>query len=363
MKRISGDGGSAVDEEKKRPGLSKKWTAVIVCTALAAAAVFFAVDYYRTGRQYSSTGYAMGAVVSQNLEGAAAQETAAKILQDITAAERKGLSRTVEGSDIYRVNAAGDARAEVGADTAAWLGETLAICEASSGALDITLGAVSDAWGIGTNGQRVPTAGEIAALLRQAGYAKVYVDGATVTRGEGQSLDMGALGKGIACDIARDIAAANGIDKAVVSVGGSVMLYSASGNETFTVGIRNPGGEASEYMGILTLKSGFVSTSGNYEKFFELGGKRYHHILDPATGYPADSGLTSVTVFCQSGLASDALSTACFVLGYEKSLPLLEKYSAQAVFIAADSKVCVTGGLKDLFKLTDTQGYTLVDRL
>lgn len=353
-----------MDEEKKRPVLSRKWTVVIVCAALAAAAVFFAVDFTRTSRQYSSTGYAMGAVVSQNLEGKAAQATAAKILQDITAAERKGLSRTVEGSDIYRVNAAdGNGEIKVGADTASWLTETLALCEDSSGALDITLGAVSDAWGIGTNSPRVPPAGEIAAFLTSTGYGKVRVQGAIVTRGEGQSLDMGALGKGIACDIARDIAAANGIDKAVVSVGGSVMLYSESGKETFTVGIRSPGGEASEYMGILTLKNGFVSTSGNYEKSFELGGKLYHHILDPATGYPADSGLTSVTVFCQSGLASDALSTACFVLGYEKSLPLLEKYDAQAVFIAADNKVCVTGGLKDLFKLNDEQGYTLVDRL
>ena len=353
-----------MDEEKKRPGLSKKWTAAIVCTALAAAAVFFAVDYYHTGRQYSSTGYAMGAVVSLNLEGKAAQNTAAKILQDITAAERKGLSRTVEGSDIYRVNAGtGNGKAEVGPDTASWLTETLKLCKDSSGALDITLGAVTDAWGIGTSSQRVPPAGEIAALLRSTGYGKVLVEGTAVTRGEGQSLDMGAVGKGIACDIARDIAAANGIGKAVVSVGGSVMLYSKSGKETFTVGIRNPGGKASEYMGILTLKNGFVSTSGNYEKFFKLGGKLYHHILDPATGYPAGSGLTSVTVFCPSGLASDALSTACFVLGYEKSLPLLEKYKAQAVFIAADNKVCVTAGLKGLFKLTDTEGFTLVDRL
>jgi len=353
-----------VDVEKKRPGLSMKGTAVIVCAVLAAAAVFFAVDYYRTGRRYSSAGYAMGAVVTQNLEGRSAQETAAKILQDITAAERKSLSRTAEGSDIYRINAAaGNIRTEVGADTAARLTETLALCKASSGALDITLGAVSDAWGIGTGARRVPPAGEIAALLRQTGYGKVRVEAAAVTHPEGQSLDMGAIGKGIACDIAKDIAAANGIDKAVVSVGGSVMLYSSSDRETFTVGIRNPDGTASEYMGILTLKNGFVSTSGNYEKYFELGGKRYHHILDPATGYPADSGLTSVTVFCQSGLASDALSTACFVLGYEKSLPLLEKYSAQAVFIGGDGKVCVTGGLKDLFKLTDERGFTLVDQL
>ena len=95
-------------------------------------------------------------------------------------------------------------------------------------------------------------------------------------------------------------------------------------------------------------------TSGGYERYFEEDGKTYQHILDPKTGYPAESGLISVTIVCDDGWLSDGLSTACFVLGYEDSLPLLETYQAEAVFVTEDKEVIVTDGLKDMFTLTDS---------
>ena len=121
---------------------------------------------------------------------------------------------------------------------------------------------------------------------------------------------------------------------------------------SFRVGIRDPQGDAEDMTGYLEFASNSntcVSSSGDYEKFIEKDGTRYHHILNRTTGYPAESGLASVTVVCQNGLYSDALSTACYVLGYEKSLPLLQKYKAEAVFIDKENQVTVTDGLKEQY--------------
>lgn len=114
-------------------------------------------------------------------------------------------------------------------------------------------------------------------------------------------------------------------------------------------------------MGTLDIHSGFVSTSGLYEKYFEQDGKLYHHILDPGTGYPVDNDLVSVTVVCDSGALSDMLSTACFVLGWEGSQELLTHYNAGAVFIYKNKDVAVTENLKD--RLTITAGdYALLSK-
>ena len=135
------------------------------------------------------------------------------------------------------------------------------------------------------------------------------------------------------------------------------MLFGQS--KKINVGIRNPRGEANDYMGILSLKDCCISTSGDYEKVLTVNGKKYHHILNPKTGYPAESGLMSVTIVCDSGLLSDALSTACFVMGYEKSLPLLKEFDAEAVFITHDNYVFVTNGLKDKFQLSESTLFKL----
>ena len=118
------------------------------------------------------------------------------------------------------------------------------------------------------------------------------------------------------------------------------------------VAIKDPRDPEGDYLGAITLEGGeFLSTSGDYERYFMENEKRYHHILDPKTGYPVWNGLTSVTVVCDSGLFADGLSTACFVLGKEKALPLLEKYGADAVFAEEDHKVYLTEGMKERFEL------------
>lgn len=165
------------------------------------------------------------------------------------------------------------------------------------------------------------------------------------------------MGKGAACDAAVAAYEESGVNRAVVSVGGSVGVYGEKpGGQPWTIALRDPDTEGS--LGTLSLASGFLSTSGSYEKQFTEDGVTYHHLLDPGTGYPAESGLLSVTVWSGSGTLSDALSTACFVLGLEDSLPVLEQFDSEAVFITEDHQIYVTEGLADAFFLKG-EGYTL----
>ena len=134
---------------------------------------------------------------------------------------------------------------------------------------------------------------------------------------------------------------------AVVSVGGSILAwgdYNKSGDK-WKIAVSHPRNEG-EYLGVHSIDEGFVSTSGDYERYFEENGKRYHHIIDATKGYPAETDVISVTVVCDSGLLSDALSTACFILGEEMSVPLLEKYDASAIFVDKDMDISVVGDIE-----------------
>ena len=172
------------------------------------------------------------------------------------------------------------------------------------------------------------------------------------------TLDLGAVGKGIACDVAQNyLKQQKEVSGAVIAVGGSILLYGSKADGTnWNVAVQNPRGKDGEAMGVLSLSGTTnVSTSGDYEKYFVQNGKRYHHILDPSTGYPAESSLISVTVVSDNGLLSDGLSTACFVLGKEKGQKLLETYGAEGIFIDQNKKVTVTKGLKDKFTILNEE--------
>ena len=175
----------------------------------------------------------------------------------------------------------------------------------------------------------------------------------------GMAVDLGAVAKGFAAQRAADAIRAAGGTSALLDLGGNItVLGSKPDGADWRVAVKDPQ-DTERQLGVVSLRDKTLSTSGGYERYFEANGITYHHILDPETGYPADSGLVSVTVVSDSGASSDALSTACFVLGYEKSLPLLEHYNAQAVFIDTNHQIYVTEGLQDAFTLTSS-AYTIV---
>ena len=187
------------------------------------------------------------------------------------------------------------------------------------------------------------------------GYEKIQVDGNNVTLLDGCTLDLGAVGKGMGCDLIMDyLQTQPDVVGMILNLGGSsVMTYGEKPDgSSWKVALTDPRDTEGDYLGAITLDANqFLSTSGDYEKYFIEDGIRYHHILDPKTGYPVQNGLTSVTIVCDQGYLADGLSTACFVLGMDAAKPLLEKYDAEAVFVDEDKNVYVTSGLMDKFEL------------
>ena len=340
-------------ENNAKKKLNKKsLIAIILCAVI----VFGIVSYdFISGRSScEKTSVAMGTVVTVKLFGFGAKNDLDKIETEINGLENSVLSWRKEGSDVYRINKGSGTQVSVSPDTVKIIGQCIDISDDCGGVFDITIGNVTKLWDFGGNNQRLPSDDEIKTALGSVGYKNVSISGNAVQIKKGQSLDLGAVGKGFVCDKIKELLDKGRTKSAVVSVGGSLLIY---GNRTFSVGIVNPDNDK-QSMGTLKLKDTCVSTSGNYEKYFEQDGKRYHHILNATTGYPATSEFKCVTVVCESGLISDALSTVCYIAGYRKSVEILKKFDAEAVFIFNNNAVRVTDGLSGKFTVTD-DSYTL----
>lgn len=311
---------------------------------------------------------AMGTLVSANIYTTGSEEEgteiAAEIFSKLKEIETSYISWRESESEIAAVNnSAGNTEGvEITGKMEEFLTQTLEIAQKSNGALDPTIGELSRLWDIDGENPKVPTQEEIDALLRKNGYQNVTCNNQIVQLQENTSIDLGAVGKGIGCDESYLLLKQQkNVTGAVISVGGSILTYgSKEDGSPWGVAITDPMYSGENYMGVLSLEGeNYVSTSGDYEKYFEQDGVRYHHILNPKTGYPAESGLVSVTVVTQNGLLSDGLSTACFVLGLTDGMKLIETYQAEAVFIDENQNVYVSEGLKDKFKITEEDVYHL----
>lgn len=328
--------------------MKKILIALAVVAAVAAAAIFFA-----SSNEVKREFFAMDTFVSAKVKGFAAKDAAGGISTLVRELDSKQLSRYTSGSEISRINS--EAETVLSDEVRDYITELLEVGKMSGGKFDIALGAVSDLWSF-NDSPRVPSTDELTEALSRSGSDKLSLSGNTLTRADGCIVDLGSAGKGIALDKVKSYLSDKKISSAVVSVGGSVLLY---GKGSFNVGVRDPWGEAGRSVMTVKLGAGCVSTSGSYERCFEQAGKRYHHILDPDTGLPVENGLVSVTVISDSGLLSDALSTACFVLGAEGGAKLAAKYGCEAIFITEDKKVICTDGIKpNVTVLAD--GYTVV---
>lgn len=292
--------------------------------------------------------FSMKTYVSAKVTGYESDLCTAEIQKIVENLDVNVLSRTSGDSLVSLINKNGGGKLDL--QTAAYFSILLDVCEKSGGAFDFTLGGVSDLWNFGSS-PSIPDENALAEALSHSGYEKVSLSGNNLSlQDKAAVLDFGASGKGIALDSVKAYLETRDIRNAVVSVGGSTLLF---GDRDFTVGIRNPEGNAGSYIAKLHMGEGCVSSSGSYEQFFEENGKRYHHILNPATGYPVDNGLLGVTIVSESGLLSDALSTACFVLGIEKGSALASEYGCTAIFVTADKKIHIEGDA-DIVEITDT---------
>lgn len=325
----------------------KKTAGIIAFVLVAAVIAFFAF----TGQEKETTFTAMDTVVTLKLRGIGAGKQLDEIKAFVSDYSDNVISRHSSSSRISFVNSKGSGR--LGDDLSADFDLLYSVYRDSGGAFDFTLGALSDLWGIGTPRAAVPSAEEIQQVLSCCGAGKTDYKNGEIKLPEGAVLDLGAAGKGMALDKISGLLSANSkINRGVISLGGSILLYGKK-SETFTIGIQDPAKKNNNAV-VLELGPCLVSTSGSYERYFEKDGIRYHHIFDPATGYPAESGILSVTVVSQdSGLLSDALSTACFVLGSEKGMELARKYNCEALFIDKNGNITVSDNLREKIEIVD----------
>ena len=269
-------------------------------------------------------------------------------------------------SQLAQLNQAADGTAhKVSSELLELLLEGQALSRETGGLCDITAGALTQAWGFSTGKYRLPDQGEIDRALSTWGKMDIREEDGTVTLPEGGVLALGAFAKGMAADRCAKIARDEGVTSGLIRMGGSIAALGKRPDGTdWRVAVRDPNGNTEQWVGILSLSDTMVSTSGGYERFFEQDGITYHHILDPHTGYPAQTDLTSVTVVSSGGARSDAFSTALFILGEQAALERVESdQEMEAVLVTKDGRVVVTAGLKDSFTFTGGDyGYTLEQR-
>ncbi len=254
------------------------------------------------------------------------------------------LSVTRPDSEIYALNETG--KAALSEDTEALLRRALEICALTDGALDITVYPVVRAWGFTTGAYRVPGAEELAALLEKVDYTKI----SGLTLPEGVLVDLGAVAKGYAADRAAALWRERGVESGLMNLGGNVYaLGTKPGGDPWRVGLRDPFSDAT--LAALEVTDSAVVTSGGYERYFEEDGVRWHHIIDPAAGTPARSGLASVTVVGAEGTLCDGLSTAFFVMGLDRASALWRTLEGvEAVFVTEEREIFITEGLEGHFQ-------------
>lgn len=265
------------------------------------------------------------------------------------------LSAFKSDSEISRISRnSGIGFQKVHEDTYQLIRKAVLFSEISNGAFDITIRPLVKLWGINKKGDFVPFDFEIEETLELVNFNDIKFDSKTKSialKKAGQSLDLGGIAKGFAADEVKRILKKEGIKSALINLGGNIVtIGKRPDGKPWQIGIQNPLAPTGEYLGVLTVTDKTIVTSGSNERFFIKDGVRYHHIIDPRTGKPSGSSLLSVTVICDCSADADALTTAIFILGMEKGLPLLKQCNAEAIFVNEDLTVCVTPGIMDKFE-------------
>lgn len=344
---------------------AEKSTAATVLVAAAAVLFISCFISCRSGDTVTDTRFFLGTACSITVYERGHKKALDNAFGRVGNIEEK-MSVNLESSEVSEINRnAGERPVQVSADTFLVIEEALKTAEMSGGALDITVGPLVEAWGIGTENAQVPSEGEIRRLLSLVDYRLVELDHENLSvflEEKGMRIDLGAAAKGYAADEAVKVLEQEGVPQGIIDFGGNIRVFgSKPGEEPWRVGIQKPGSGRGAYFGIVSGGGMAVVSSGTYERYFEAGGVRYHHILDPATGYPVRNGLTGTTVVSPEGLQADALSTAVFALGLERGYRFLQSLDgAGGIFVTRNKEVVLTPNFRDRFVLTD-DSYSVVD--
>ncbi|MFH0856124.1 MAG: FAD:protein FMN transferase [Candidatus Omnitrophota bacterium] len=310
----------------------KRYLAVAMLAA-GLAFIFLYTRGHQNNKLYRQEHLIMGTFV----EVISPEPKAAKIVFDEMLRIEKLLSKYDPQSEVAKLNASGCLKASP--ETFYAVKRSREFWQASDGAFDITVAALMDLWGFSNRQYRVPKEAEIKKALKLVGSDKIILqefDNVIQFKLSGMKIDLGAIAKGYALDCASKKLKEAKINSCLINAGGQVFCLGERFKKPWVIGVAGP--KNTKLAAYLALKDKVVATSGSAEQYFIKGKKRYCHILNPKTGYPAYSGISSVSVVACDGLTADALATAIFILGKDKGEKLARKFNgAQVKFIQEDN--------------------------
>lgn len=314
---------------------SKTTSTTTVNDTIPASKEFFAMDTYMEVNAYGDNG----------------EKAVAKAEKEVIKLDSI-LSTGKSTSEISKLNK--NKKQVVSADTMSLIKESVKISKETNSAFNPTIYPLMELWGFTTKNYYVPKDNEIKTLLNHMDIDNIKIDerkNEVSFKDSNMKIDLGAIAKGYTSSKIIDIFKENNIKSGMVTLGGNVqVLGKKPDGSLWKVGIQNPIGE-DEYLGVLQTSDKAVITSGGYERNFTKNGKTYHHILDPSNGYPANNGLTSVTIISSDGTLADALSTSLFVMGKDKAIDFYKKtnYDFDFILYTSNDKLIISEGIKDKF--------------
>jgi len=264
-------------------------------------------------------------------------------------------------SEISKINKnAGSQSQIVGDDTYYVIHKAIKYCLLSKGAFDITVRPLVSLWGIGKEGQQIPSSNEIKDKLKIINYKDIVIDkndNSIFLKNKKQEIDVGGIAKGYAADEVKNIMIKKGIKSALINLGGNILVIGTKSDGTpWNVGIQDPFRTRGEFALTISVLNKSVVTSGNYERYFEVEGKRFHHIINPSTGYPSESDIVSATIISNNSIDGDGLSTGVYIMGVQKAIKLIEEIEdVDAILITKSKEVYVTSGMMEKFTITSDE--------
>jgi len=347
----------------------KYWPLVVIVIIFSASVIWEQVKPDEKQEPVTKTDFAMDTVIQYCLYGRNAEKAVeecegllSKLEEEFTCTKTYNGEGTGDVREINRM--AGKSAAAVSEETYNLLSRALELTGQTNGLFDITIGPLTELWDITGESPSVPPQEEIEKALELTGGGLSLEESsreASLQR-EGQRIDLGAIAKGYACDLLREVCERNGIKKGYISLGGNMMVLEGSGEMRF--GLQDPlSGGAASAIAKFSLEGQTMATAGGYERYFEQDGVRYCHIIDPNTGWPAETDLLSASVITEDGALADALSTALFLMGREKALVFLESVPCCAVLIDTNRRIWLYGGVEEKFhfQLMEPSEYQLAE--
>lgn len=311
----------------------------------------------------SKTELLMGTVVTVTLYDSNDEGILDKVFTKVKELEST-LSINENGTLVDKINeSAGIEPVKVDYDTYTVIKKGLEYAKLSNGLFDISVGPIVKLWNIGLPEAKVPTQEEIDSRIPLVGYSDVELndeENSVFLKRQGMMIDLGGVAKGYTADVISDILTEEGVKSAIIDLGGNIFAHGLKvDGSTWRIGIQNPFSDRGDIIGTITVKNKSIVTSGIYERYIEKDGIKYHHILSPKTGYPYENEIAGITIISDKSSDGDALSTSVFAMGVKEGMKFINTQEGiDAIFVTKDNKIYITDGIRDIFKLTNTD-FTL----